>query len=117
MQSNLQTINLFNKPEPTMLKNIFLLLVFCYSIGNAQTSSENSSIIPAPNSYKANGDSISLTGQIKISFENNKFSTKEKKTATIFESAINANTPNKKSNIEVLFIAKKPASIEKKRSL
>ncbi|KQX15027.1 family 20 glycosylhydrolase [Flavobacterium sp. Root420] len=99
-----------------MLKNIFLLLVFCYSIGNAQTSFENSSIIPAPNSYKANGDSISLTGQIKISFEKNKFSTKEKKTATIFESAVNANTPNKKSNIEVLFIAKKPASSEKKEA-
>jgi hexosaminidase len=99
-----------------MLKNIFLLLIFCYSVGNAQTSSENSSIIPAPNSYKANGDSITLTGQIKISFEKNKFSTKELKTAQIFESAINKNTASKKSNIEVLFITQNPSATLKKEA-
>lgn len=99
-----------------MLKNIFFLLIFCYSIGNAQTYSENNSIIPAPNSYKETGDSISLNGQIKISFENNKFSSKELKTAQIFESAINKNATSKKSNIEVLFITQNPSATLKKEA-
>jgi hexosaminidase len=99
-----------------MLKNIFLLLIFCYSVGNAQTSSENSSIIPAPNSYKATGDSISLNGQIKISFEKNKFSPKELKTSQIFESAINKNVTSQKSDIEVLFITQNPLSSLKKEA-
>jgi len=99
-----------------MLKNIFLLFIFCYCIGNAQTSSENSSIIPAPNSYHATGDSISLNGQIKISFEKNNFSAKELKTAQIFESAINKNTASKRSNIEVLFIAQNPSATLKKEA-
>lgn len=96
-----------------MKKNLFLFLIFCCFIGHSQTASQNNTIIPEPNFYKATGDSILINGQIKVSFENNKFSTKEKKTAAIFESAINANTPNKKSTAEVLFIAKKPASSEK----
>ena len=96
-----------------MKKNFLLFLLFSCFIGSSQTSSQNNTIIPAPNFYKATGDSILINGQIKVSFENNKFSAKEKKTANIFESAVNANTPNKKSNIEVLFIAKKPTSSEK----
>jgi hexosaminidase len=117
MQFNLQTITLFNKPrKPAMLKNIFFLLIFCYSISNAQTSPENGSIIPAPNSYKATGDSINLNGQIKISFEKNKFSPKELKTAQIFESAINKNVTSKKSAIEVLFITQNPSSSLKKEA-
>ena len=117
MQFNLQTITLFNKTRtPAMLKNIFFLLIFCYSISNAQTSSENGSIIPAPNSYKATGDSINLNGQIKISFEKNKFSSKELKTAQIFESAINKNVASKKSGIEVLFITQNPSSSLKKEA-
>ena len=117
MQFNLQTITLFNKTRtPAMLKNIFFLLIFCYSISNAQTSSENGSIIPAPNSYKATGDSVNLNGQIKISFEKNKFSSKELKTAQIFESAINKNVASKKSGIEVLFITQNPSSSLKKEA-
>ncbi|WP_426483655.1 family 20 glycosylhydrolase [Flavobacterium sp. 2] len=92
-----------------MKKNIFLFLLFCCFIGKAQ----NTSIIPAPNSYKATGDSISLNGQIKVVFENNKFSAKELKTAQIFEAAINGNLPAKKSPIEVLFVAKNPSSASK----
>lgn len=92
-----------------MKKSILFLLLFCYSIGNAQTS-ENNTIIPAPNSYKATGDSLRLSGQIKVVFENNKFSAKELKTAQIFESAINGNLPSKKSPVEVKFIAKNPSS-------
>ena len=88
-----------------MQKSLFLFLIFCYSFGNAQTSLINNTIIPAPNSYKATGDSLKIDGQIKVVFENNKFSTKELKTAQIFESAINKNTAPKKSNIVVLFIA------------
>ncbi|MFH6986128.1 family 20 glycosylhydrolase [Flavobacterium collinsii] len=99
-----------------MRKNIFLLLIFCFSFGSAQTSSTTNSIIPAPNSYKATGDSIRLNGQIKVVFEHNKFSTKEQKTANLFESAINTNTPNKKSNIEVLFITKNPSASLKKEA-
>jgi hexosaminidase len=93
-----------------MKKNLLFLLLFCYSIGNAQAVSENNSIIPAPNSYKATGDSIRLNGQIKVVFENNKYSAKELKTAQIFESAVNGNLPSKKSSIEVLFIAKSPST-------
>jgi hexosaminidase len=99
-----------------MKKKLFLFLLFCCFIGRSQTSTQNNTIIPAPNFYKATGDSILINGQIKVSFENNKFSAKEKKTATIFETAVNANTVSKKSNIEVLFIAKKPASSEKKEA-
>ncbi|CAI2765715.1 family 20 glycosylhydrolase [Flavobacterium collinsii] len=99
-----------------MRKNIFLLLIFCFSFGSAQTSSTTNSIIPAPNSYKATEDSIRLNGQIKVVFEHNKFSTKEQKTANLFESAINTNTTNKKSNIEVLFITKTPSASLKKEA-
>ncbi|WP_394774883.1 family 20 glycosylhydrolase [Flavobacterium sp.] len=99
-----------------MHKSIFLFLIFCYSFANAQTTSDNNTIIPAPNSYKATGDSIRLNGKIKVVFENNKFSAKEQKTADIFESAINSNVANKKSNIEVLFIAKNPTESSKKEA-
>ena len=85
------------------MKNIFLFFI-CYSFGNAQEYFNNNTIIPAPNFYKVNGDSIVINGQIKVVFEKKKFSAKELKTAQIFESAINTNVPRKKSNIEVLFI-------------
>ncbi|MCC9017472.1 family 20 glycosylhydrolase [Flavobacterium lipolyticum] len=97
-----------------MQKNIFILLLFCYSFGSAQTSLNNNSIIPAPNFYKATGDSIRLNGQIKVLFEKNKFSVKEQKTAKLLESAINANTSKKKSTIDVLFLTQNPASSLKK---
>lgn len=90
--------------------------MFCCFVGNAQNSSGNTSIIPAPNVYKVSGDSIRLNGQIKISFENNKYSPRELKTAQIFESAINKNTSSKKSNIQVLFVTKNPSSSSKKEA-
>ena len=99
-----------------MQKNIILLLIFFYSFGNAQTSFKNNSIIPAPNSYKTTGDSIRLNGQIKVVFENNKFSAKEQKTARIFESAINSGSTNKKSGIAVLFIAQNPSASSKREA-
>ncbi|MBS7232831.1 family 20 glycosylhydrolase [Flavobacterium psychroterrae] len=99
-----------------MHKRILLFLIFCYYFGNAQTSSDNTTIIPAPNSYKATGDSIRLNGKIKVVFENHKFSAKEFKTAQIFEAAINSNLINKKSNVEVLFITKNPSSSLKKEA-
>lgn len=99
-----------------MQKSIFLFLIFCYSFGNAQIASNNNSIIPAPNFYKATGDSIFLNGQIKVVFEKNKFSAKEVKTAQIFEAAINKNVSSKKSNIEVLFITQNPSSSLKKEA-
>jgi hexosaminidase len=99
-----------------MQKSIFLLLIFCYSFGSAQTSVTNNSIIPAPNSYKATGDSIRLNGQIKVIFEKNKFSAKEQKTANIFEAAINKNVSSKKSPVEVLFITKNPSASLKKEA-
>ncbi|MRX69045.1 hexosaminidase [Flavobacterium resistens] len=92
-----------------MKKNIFLFLLFCCFIGKAQ----NISIIPAPNLYKATGDSISLNGKIKVVFENNKYSAKELKTAQIFEAAVNGNLPAKKSPIEVFFVVKNPSSASK----
>lgn len=116
MQTNIQILTLFNKPKTTMQKSLFLFLIFCFSFGNAQTSFVNNTIIPAPNSYKANGDSIRLNGQIKVVFEKNKFSVKEQKTANIFESAINKNVPSKKSTIEVLFITKNPSASLKKEA-
>ncbi|WP_264531563.1 family 20 glycosylhydrolase [Flavobacterium sp. N502540] len=97
-----------------MQKSVFLLLLFCYSFGSAQTSSTNNSIIPAPNSYKATGDSIRFNGQIKVLFEKNKYSAKEQKTAKLLESAINANTANQKSTIDVVFITQNPAPSLKK---
>ena len=99
-----------------MQKSIFLFLIFCCSFGNAQNISDNISIIPAPNFYKTTGDSIRISGKIKIAFDKNKYSAKELKTAQIFESAVNTNMLNKKSNIEVLFIAEKPASSLKKEA-
>lgn len=92
-----------------------LLLLYCFSV-NAQTPTENNTIIPAPNSYKATGDSIHLTGQIKVVFEHHKFSPKELKTAHIFESAVNKNVSAKKSNVTVLFIAKNPSFSSKKEA-
>ncbi|WP_166921140.1 family 20 glycosylhydrolase [Flavobacterium poyangense] len=93
-----------------MKKRLLFFLIFCYSIGNAQHSSENKSIIPAPNYYKTTGDSIRLNGQIKVVFEDKKFSPKELKTAQLFETAVNGGLPSKKSSIEVLFTAKNPSA-------
>lgn len=90
--------------------------MFCCFFGNAQNPSNNNTIIPEPNFYKATGDSIRINGLIKVIFKDNKFSTKEKRTASIFESAVNSNMPNKKSNIEVLFIAQTPSTSEKKEA-
>lgn len=99
-----------------MQKSIFLFLMFCCFFGNAQNPSNNNTIIPEPNFYKATGDSIRINGLIKVVFKDNKFSTKEKRTASIFESVVNSNMPNKKSNIEILFIAQ-TLSTSEKRSL
>ncbi|WP_348800480.1 family 20 glycosylhydrolase [Flavobacterium adhaerens] len=99
-----------------MQKTIFLFLIFCCFFGNAQSTSSNVSIIPSPNIYTTTGDSIRISGKIKIAFENNKYSQRELKTAQIFESAINSNTENKKSNIEVLFSTKNPSSVSKKEA-
>lgn len=99
-----------------MQKSIFLFLMFCCFFGNAQNPSNNNTIIPEPNFYKATGDSIRINGLIKVIFKDNKFSTKEKRTASIFESVVNSNMPNKKSNIEVLFIAQTPSTSEKKEA-
>lgn len=90
--------------------------MFCCFFGNAQNPSNNNTIIPEPNFYKATGDSIRINGLIKVIFKDNKFSTKEKRTASIFESVVNSNMPNKKSNIEVLFIAQTPSTSEKKEA-
>lgn len=90
--------------------------MFCCFFGNAQNPSNNNTIIPEPNFYKATGDSIRINGLIKVVFKDNKFSTKEKRTASIFESVVNSNMPNKKSNIEVLFIAQTPSTSEKKEA-
>lgn len=99
-----------------MQKSIFLFLMFCCFFGNAQNPSNNNTIIPEPNFYKATGDSIRINGLIKVVFKDNKFSIKEKRTASIFESVVNSNMPNKKSNIEVLFIAQTPSTSEKKEA-
>lgn len=90
--------------------------MFCCFFGNAQNPSNNNTIIPEPNFYKATGDSIRINGLIKVVFKDNKFSIKEKRTASIFESVVNSNMPNKKSNIEVLFIAQTPSTSEKKEA-
>ncbi|MWB93481.1 family 20 glycosylhydrolase [Flavobacterium sp. GA093] len=87
-----------------MKKHLLLLFVFCYSIGNAQSFSDNPTIIPSPNFYQASPDSIQIDGQVKITFQNKKFSAKELKTAKIFESAINRNLPKQKSNVQIEFI-------------
>ena len=104
-------LNVFKIDELTFLLHC---VIICF--GNAQTSFINNTIIPAPNSYKATGDSIRLNGQIKFTFDKNKYSARELKTAQIFESAINSNTSSKKSNIEVLFIAKNPSESLKKEA-
>ncbi len=90
--------------------------MFCCFFGNAQNPSNNNTIIPEPNFYKATGDSIRINGLIKVVFKDNKFSTKEKRTASIFESVVNSNMPNKKSNIEILFIAQTLSTSEKKEA-
>ena len=90
--------------------------MFCCFFGNAQNPSNNNTIIPEPNFYKATGDSIRINGLIKVVFKDNKFSIKEKRTASIFLSVVNSNMPNKKSNIEVLFIAQTPSTSEKKEA-
>ncbi|MDR7209679.1 hypothetical protein J2W48_001617 [Flavobacterium piscis] len=52
-----------------MNKSLLFIFVFIYSLGNAQNFSNSNSIIPAPNFYKATGDSIQLNGRIKVIFE------------------------------------------------
>jgi len=99
-----------------MQKSIFFFFLFCCSFGNAQIAADNNSIIPAPNFYKAAGDSIRLNGFIKVVFENNKYSRRELKSAQIFEAAINKNTTSKKGNVEVLFIAEIPSFSLKKEA-
>lgn len=86
-----------------MKKAVSLLLLFCYTYCNAQGSSNNNSIIPAPNFYKTNGDSILISGQIKIKFEKQKSNPKEVKTAQIFEKLINAKLPKKAATVKIIF--------------
>jgi hexosaminidase len=100
-----------------MKKSFFLFfLIFCYYFGNAQNSTTNNSIIPAPNFYKVNRDSISIKGQIKIVFQNNKYNTKELKTAQIFESVINKNAPKNKTAIQVQFTTETLSSTTNKEA-
>ncbi|MFD1601288.1 family 20 glycosylhydrolase [Flavobacterium artemisiae] len=86
-----------------MKKIIFLFLLFSFSIGNSQNLLPNKSIIPAPNFYQLTGDSIRINGKILVTFKNNKFSSKELKSAKIFESAVNLFSDSKKSNLKIEF--------------
>jgi hexosaminidase len=86
-----------------MNKNILLLLLFSYFLGNAQEYPTTHTIIPAPNFYKTNGDSLAIKGQIQIKFEKQKCTAKELKTAQILENILNSKVPNKGSDIKILF--------------
>lgn len=90
----------------------FLFLFFALSLlnGKAQNSQQNISIIPAPNFYKLTGDSIRIKGKVQISFKNKNRSEKELKSAKILESALNAKTNSKKSNLKIEFDSSKNLS-------
>lgn len=86
-----------------MKKFLFLFFLLSFLNGNAQNSQQNISIIPAPNFYKLTGDSIRINGKVQVNFINKNFSEKESKSAKILESALNVQTPSKKSNIKIEF--------------
>ena len=86
-----------------MKKSIILFLIFCYSYCNAQEQTTNNTIIPAPNYYKASGDSLVIKGKVKIKFEKQKFNSKELKTAQLFENILNDKLPNKSAGISIQF--------------
>jgi hexosaminidase len=86
-----------------MKKSIILFLIFCYSYCNAQKQTTNNTIIPAPNYYKASGDSLVIKGKVKIKFEKQKFNSKELKTAQLFENILNDKLPNKSAGISIQF--------------
>uniref|UniRef100_A0A4W5LQ13 Beta-hexosaminidase n=1 Tax=Hucho hucho TaxID=62062 RepID=A0A4W5LQ13_9TELE len=86
------------------------LLIHYHSCGcclleqiNAQEHTTNNTIIPAPNFHKANGDSLTVKGQIRIKFEKQKWTAKELKTAQIFENILNSKVPNKGADVKILF--------------
>lgn len=76
----------------------------------SQQKFSNQTIIPMPNHYEANGDSLRITGKIKIVFEGNKFSDKEIQSAKLFEAAINSNFDKQKADIKVVFKSEKISS-------
>ncbi|WP_300979100.1 family 20 glycosylhydrolase [Flavobacterium sp.] len=81
---------------------LFFFLLFNF-IGNAQKQLPIHSIIPAPDVYKTNGDSITINGQIHIITEKQKFSSNELKTVQILENIINSKVAKKTSNFKITF--------------
>ncbi|SFD37340.1 family 20 glycosylhydrolase [Flavobacterium phragmitis] len=86
-----------------MKKFLFIFFLLPFLNGNAQNSQQNISIIPAPNFYKLTGDSIRINGKVQVNFINKNFSEKESKSAKILESALNAQSSSKKSNLKIEF--------------
>ena len=86
-----------------MNKILFFVFIVICSTSNAQNVGSSNSIIPQPNFYQLTGGSIHINGKIQVTFKNNKFSSKESKSAEIFESAVNSITDSKKSNLKIEF--------------
>lgn len=70
-----------------MRKNILLLVLFFFNFCSAQ---KGTTIIPAPNFYKATGDSVTIKGLVKINFDKNIFNENEQKSVRIIEKIVNS---------------------------
>lgn len=86
-----------------MGKFFFFLILFVSFYSNSQDQLSNNTIIPSPNYYKSNGDSLIIKGKVKIQFEKKVFSDKELKTARILEDILNTKLSNQKTNCSIQF--------------
>ncbi|KVV13248.1 family 20 glycosylhydrolase [Flavobacterium sp. TAB 87] len=93
------------------MKKIAVFLLFLSSIiATSQEHFVNRTIIPMPNLYKTTGDSLTISGNIKIIFEGNKFSAKEVQSAMLFQEAVNSNFDKQKAAIKVIFKSERISS-------
>ncbi|WP_432222487.1 family 20 glycosylhydrolase [Flavobacterium sp. TMP13] len=93
------------------MKKIAVFLLFLSSIiASSQEHFVNRTIIPMPNFYKTTGDSLTISGNIKIIFEGNKFSAKEVQSAMLFQEAVNSNFNKQKAAIKVIFKSERISS-------
>lgn len=81
-----------------MKKNILIVMLLLFNFCVAQ---KGTSIIPSPNFYKATGDSVAISGPVKIVFEKNIFTKNEQKSARIIEQMINSKTDRKGKGFKI----------------
>ncbi|MBY0244083.1 MAG: family 20 glycosylhydrolase [Sphingobacteriaceae bacterium] len=96
-----------------MKKFIFFILILWIAKSNAQENNFTNTIIPQPNFFKSNGDSLVISGKIKVQFQNNLFSERELKTAQLLEQVFNKENNQTQAGNLIIFNATEKISTDK----